>query len=168
MTIPDIIIRAKISQYLSACSIRRDGLAGGGTPAYLPNLIKQVREDVEDIYNLDPTNDYLVGVANYLYALCGGFGLQASYLINSGRSVQSSTTTTYYSYPITTSYTATSDGETAVTIPLPTGSVVWQVFKSIYQLVPSQYSYSNPTLTLLGGLELATDEVLYVTYVRPV
>lgn len=87
MTVPDIIIRAKISQYLAVNSITKSGLSGGGTPSYLSELIYQIRKNVEWMYAKDPTDPYLVGIAKYLYAITGKFGLQASYFINSGGSI---------------------------------------------------------------------------------
>lgn len=39
------------------------------------------------MYDLDPTNANLVGNANYLYALCGAYGVQAGSLISGGGSV---------------------------------------------------------------------------------
>lgn len=87
MTIPDIIVRAKISQYLAVNAITKGGLNGGGIPSFLPLLIYEVRKNVEWMYAKNPSDSYLVGVANYLYALTGKFGLQASYLVNTGGSI---------------------------------------------------------------------------------
>jgi hypothetical protein len=87
MTVPQILVRAKISEYLATISIAKSGIFGGGVPSHLPMLIYQVRKSIEWMYDSDPDNDYLVGNANYLYALCGKFGLQASYLIDLGGSV---------------------------------------------------------------------------------
>jgi len=84
MTIPNIILRAEISQYLAANALKKGGLFGGGTPAYLPSLLYQVRKNVSYMYDADPSNEYLIKVANYLYSLCGAYGVQATNLINAG------------------------------------------------------------------------------------
>jgi len=119
MTIPQIILRAEISEYLAVLGIKKGGLNGGGTPSHLPSLIYQVRKSVSRMYDLDPTNEYLTGNANYLFALCGGFGIRASYLINSGGVIPSTTTTTVYSPPIHDVYIGTSDGQTLIPLSLP-------------------------------------------------
>lgn len=87
MTIPQIIVRAKISEYLATIAIAKGGVFGGGIPAFLPMLLYQVRKSIERMYGVDPDEEHLVGNSNYLYALCGKFGLQASYLIDLGGSV---------------------------------------------------------------------------------
>ncbi len=87
MTIPDIVTRAKISQYLAVNAITKGGLNGGGIPSYLPELILEVRKNVEWMYAKDPSDPALVGIGNYLYAITGKFGLQASYLVNTGGSI---------------------------------------------------------------------------------
>ncbi len=87
MTIPDIIIRAEISQYLAVIAITKGGLKGSGIPSHLPSLLYQVRKNVTWMWLNNPSDSNLIGVGNYLYALTGRFGLQASYLINSGGTI---------------------------------------------------------------------------------
>ncbi len=87
MAIADIIIRGEVSQYLAVNYITRSGLNGGGTPAHLPELIYQITENVKWMYAKDPNYSTLLGVANYLYAITGKFGLQASYLVNTGGTI---------------------------------------------------------------------------------
>lgn len=174
MTVPQIILRAEISEYLAVNAIYKGGIWGGGTPSYLPSLIRQVRISVSRVYDLEPSNDYLTGNANYLLTLCGKFGLYASYLISSGGSIPSPTNTLVYGYPIASSYTALADGETTFTLldadgnSLPTGTRITWVMKSIQPLSPNDYSYVYPTFELLNGISMSLDEVLSFQYVVPV
>ncbi len=87
MTIPDIIIRAEISQYLSVIAITKGGLNGSGIPSHLPSLIYQVRKNVAWMWLKNPSDPALIGMGNYLYAITGRFGLEASYRVNSGGTV---------------------------------------------------------------------------------
>ncbi len=87
MTIPDKIVRAEISQYLAINAITKGGLNGGGIPAHLPSLIYQIRKSVEWMYAKNPSYISLLGLSDFLFAITGGFGLQASYLVNSGGSI---------------------------------------------------------------------------------
>ena len=166
LTIPQIILRAEISEYLSAIAIQKNNLAGGGIPAHLPSLIRQVRINVQRMYNLEPTEDNLRGNANYLYSLCGYFGIQASNVISSGGSIPAPSSTTVYSPPIHDVYIGTFDGESVIPLSLPTGSLVRGVIKSILTLGPSEWSYTAPNITLIG-VSLSLDEQLFYEYVRP-
>lgn len=99
MTIQQIINIAKVSEYLSANSILRSGLFGSGTPSYLPSLIRQVRQSVERKYQEDPTDDYLIGNADYLYSLCNRFNKIAQSVTGGGGSIASQTSTNQGIYP---------------------------------------------------------------------
>lgn len=178
MTIPQIIIRAKISQYLAVIAIRKGGLFGNGIPSFLPSLLYQVRKSVERMYAYSPTEENLIGNANYLYALCGKFGVQANYLINAGGIVPSGTipTSQQYSYPLTSQYTATVDGETSLelrdvnSILLPPGSIVTWVSKAStpLPLQSVEYRYTEPNLILLNGISMGAGETLSFQYVVPI
>ncbi len=173
MTIPQIIIRAKISQWIAVTAIHKGGVFGGGIPSHLPSLIYQVRKSVERIQDLDPTDDYLLGNANYLYALCGRFGLQASYYINAGGSVAGVTSGVNYGIPTTSYYTAVADGETVLELtkvdgsPLPSGTLIIYAVKGVTPLNPTQYGFAYPNLTLLSGISMSAEEVLSFMYVVP-
>ncbi len=168
MTIPDIILRAEISQYLATIAIKRGGLFGKGTPSYLPSLLYQVRKSVYRVFILDPTNDDLIGNANYLYALCGIFGVRASYLINPGGSIPVPVSNPAYSYPIQGIYTATTDGETILDLGLPAGAIVVWAEKSTSPLSPVNWSWVYPNLNLLNGTAMSPFEELSYLYVVPV
>ncbi len=83
-TVSEIILIAKKSQFLVSCAIREGGLYGGGIDRLLPNKIKGVRQNVEWLYDLDPTNDTLISTSNYLLALCGSYAFEANAISGGG------------------------------------------------------------------------------------
>lgn len=83
-TIAEIIDIAKICQYLSFIDYKNRGLYGAGVDPKLPRKLYCIRSNVEWLYNLDPTNDTLIGTANYLYALCVPYSGQAQIILDSG------------------------------------------------------------------------------------
>jgi len=168
MTIPQILLRAEISQYLAQISIIKGGVYGGGTPAYLPSLIYQVRKSVNRVYTLDPTNSNLVKTANYLEAICGAFGVRASYLINSGGSIPATSNTTFFGAPVSGTYVATADGQSVINLGLPSGAIVWWVQKSIQTLAPTDWSWVYPDISLLNGISLSNEETLNYSYYLPI
>lgn len=87
MTIAEIIDIAKVSQFLSLIDIRERGLFAGGIDIQLPRKLYTVRKTVERTYELNPTDDTLIGTSNYLYALCGKYGLAAQSMLSSGGSI---------------------------------------------------------------------------------
>lgn len=86
-TVSEIILIAKKSQFLASNDIQRKGYFGGGIDLQLPRKIKAVRENVEWMYNLDPTDDTLVGTANYLLSLCGAYAFKANAISGGGGTV---------------------------------------------------------------------------------
>jgi hypothetical protein len=87
LTVPETIQVAKISQYLSSNDIDKAGLFGGGMDIQLPRKIYCVRKNVEWRYDIDPTDDSLTATSNYLYALCGKYGLYAQSVTGGGGAV---------------------------------------------------------------------------------
>jgi hypothetical protein len=83
LTIPQIIEVGKISQYLSANKNAKTVVVNYGKLPQnnLPLMIKIVREDVEYMYNNTPANANLFANANYLYSLCGGYAVEAEYIM---------------------------------------------------------------------------------------
>ncbi len=90
LTIPQIIEVGKISQYLAANKNAKTVVVNYGKLPQnnLPLMIRIVREDVEYMYNNTPTDANLFANANYLYSLCGGYAVEAEYImvINNGGS----------------------------------------------------------------------------------
>lgn len=79
MPTPAIILNnAPIACYLAANKIEKSTIRGGG---FLDPLLAQkiylVYKILNKIYTLNPNYDGIVGVANYLWELCGEFGVAA-------------------------------------------------------------------------------------------
>lgn len=73
---------AKISQYLAQVDVEKNKyFRGRSLDARLPRLLYMERKGIEYIFAKDPTNATLPSTANYLYALCGKYGLQAQNII---------------------------------------------------------------------------------------
>lgn len=166
---------APISQYLASNDVSEGVLFGAPKNPLLPIQLYietqavKYRYDYEGVAGGEIPSESLIATSNYLYALCGRYGLTASALVASGGAVPSSGGyVLLYGYPISGNYTATTEGETVITLSLPPGAIVVQVFKSIRWLKTTEYTWAQPTLTLLGGNELSQDEELSYLYVVPV
>ncbi len=83
-SISEILDIARISQYLSYIEILRSKTYNGSVDKQLPRKLYCVRKSVEWMYDLDPTDETLIGTANYLYALCAPYNGQASIIAASG------------------------------------------------------------------------------------
>lgn len=81
LTTPQIISIAKISEYLSANEIGRGSLFGKKLDERHPRLLYTERKSLEWMYSNEPTDDSLLEVGNYVYALCGKYGLQAQKIL---------------------------------------------------------------------------------------
>src|SRR5882757_4495292 len=88
-TIAEIVNVYPIAQYLSAIDIGRKGLYAGGKTVLLPQKIRNIGKSVERIYNNDAGDSTLPLTANYLWTLCGIYGLQALSVIQQEGSVSS-------------------------------------------------------------------------------
>jgi hypothetical protein len=77
-----VILIAKVSQYLAENDIDKKGLYGGGMDLLLPNKIYCVRKNVSWLYDQDDANSTLQATANYLLALCGRYGLAAQVILS--------------------------------------------------------------------------------------
>ncbi len=86
-TVPQIILYAEISQYLVQCDIQRKGLYGGGLDLNWAQKLYIIRKNVQWLYDLDPSNETLPATSQYLYALCGKYGLEAQHRVNTGGGV---------------------------------------------------------------------------------
>ncbi len=184
-TITEIVTEiAPISEVLASNYVANGSLFG--TPIntmwplqiYIETQSCLWRYNQEDIANGGIPSQRMINNANYLYSIiCGQFGQQARGLINPGGSVPvpggGGGSTSGYSVPIASSYTATSDGEVSLPLsdifgtPLPVGAIITWVMKSTTPLNLSQYSFSSPTLTLLNGMAMSQDEILSFQYIVP-
>lgn len=118
-TVAEIVSSYPIAQYLAANSINKQGLYGGGVNNQLPEKIYNIGRSVERTYNDDPSDDTLQETANYLWTLCGRFGLEALVVAQASGSVSPVTPTSSLPLPITFFVSASSlipTGSNSVTI----------------------------------------------------
>lgn len=174
-TVADIISIAKISQYLASNDVSKGVLYGARINPMLPKQLYierkavEYRYDYEDIAGGSTPSASLTYTANYLYSLCDKYGLYALALINDGGLIPGTgNITIIYSYPITGVYTATTDGETTINLGLASGAHVSQVIKGNTPLSPSDFSYDEPYLNLLNGVQMTSGETIFYLYVVPV
>lgn len=77
----DIIIWAKISQYLSEVEIEtKYAFDGGRKDRRHPQILYTERKSLEYLYDQDPSSPYIYEVGNYVLALCGDFLSRAQYI----------------------------------------------------------------------------------------
>jgi hypothetical protein len=81
-TVQEIIDIASVSQYKASNFLYKAGLYSGGVDKRLPRLLYMIRKSVEKRYDQDSSDTTLAKTANYLYSLCGQFGMEASYLLS--------------------------------------------------------------------------------------
>lgn len=84
LTVPNIIQIAKVSQYLGLVDINKGTIF---SPRVKPSpqtakIIYMERKALEWMYDSDPTNESLRSVANYVYALCNKYVLEANVIVN--------------------------------------------------------------------------------------
>lgn len=112
-TIAEIVNVYPIAQYLAAIYIGRKGLYAGGKTVLLPQKIRNIGKSVQRIYDNDPGDSTLPLTANYLWTLCGIYGLQALSVIQqegSISSIASISAITPYDFDVdATSFIATGD-----------------------------------------------------------
>jgi len=70
LSIQQIINIANISQYLSANKIAEGALWGARKIPTNPRIIYMENASLQWMYSVDPTNESLRLVANYVYSLC--------------------------------------------------------------------------------------------------
>lgn len=76
-TIATIVDIYPVAAYLAAIDINKRGLYSGGVDAELPQKIRNIGKAVKRVYDGNPADTTLTNTANYLYALCGMYGLKA-------------------------------------------------------------------------------------------
>lgn len=107
-----------VAQYLATIDINKRGLYGGGVDLQLPEKIRNIGVSIERIYNDDPTDTTLTATANYLYALCGKYGMQAQAVTGIAGSVAGIISNVQSPLPLDFEVTASSviaDGNNTVT-----------------------------------------------------
>jgi len=119
LTIPQIITIAKISEYLSANYIADGALFGARKIPTNPRIIYMEYKALSWMYDLDPTNESLRLVGNYVYSLCKK-NLKAKAISGSGGSISPINPNISIPVPVEFVVTGSSfmiDGQASVLIP---------------------------------------------------
>jgi hypothetical protein len=82
LSISDVIAIAKISQYISQDAALKGSLFGAKVAPKTPLILYAERKALEWMYDIDPTDDSLRLVANYVYSLCRGYNLKAKGILS--------------------------------------------------------------------------------------
>lgn len=93
-TTAQILQLAPIAQYLASNNVAKRQLFGGGFDTNLPTKIFAVNYVIQEIYSFDPTYTGLDACAQYLWQLCGRWGLAAQQISGSGSTAGSSSGST--------------------------------------------------------------------------
>lgn len=130
----------------------------GVEPNQLPYSGQPFMWDETLVFN--QTTQSLINANGIIYATLLGYGVPE----------QVNPVITMYKDAIGTNYTATTDGETVITISALQGNEIVQIEKEIKPLVAAQYIFDPiaGTITLLEGLSLVTDETLFVIYKKTI
>lgn len=75
---------AKVSQYLAGNTISKSGLFGGGKDLKLQRKLYCIRKSIEDVYNLDTSEENLFRTSTYLLGLCAPYSLEAVRIVTGG------------------------------------------------------------------------------------
>jgi len=84
LTPAQIIDIAKLSQMYAGNAIAKGSLFSPELSPKLARILYVERRSLQWMYNLSPTNTTLQNVANYVYRLCGRFGLRAIAVLGGG------------------------------------------------------------------------------------
>ena len=123
-TVAQIIDIAKISQFLAANDVERQGALYGKLDPVLSRMLYIERRAVEWKYDFEQDNETdLIHTASYLYDLCGRYGLEAQQiLLNGGGALADvvtqvgTTTPTPIEFEVGVGSNILSDGENSVII----------------------------------------------------
>jgi hypothetical protein len=177
-TTSEVINIAKVSQYLAAQFLAKNGLfGGGGIDRRLPRMLYIERKSIEWLYDLDPSDTSLVGTTNYVYALCGRFGLEAARIIASGNggTVVPVTPPTGFSFeyliPITASMFSSATEYNDARIVGKTLQIFWNNVNRYIELSDGEWNYTPTGIEILiEGFDAQTtntDAVFKIYIVNP-
>jgi hypothetical protein len=166
LTTAQKITIAKISQYLVSNAIEKGGLYAAGIDIELPQKLYNVRKTIEYQYNIDPSDTTLVTTSNYLYALCGRFGLAAQAIIltpGTSGGIIARTAPSPYEFTVDASTSFIIDGQSAKTITAFIGYNLIFVRNNVTQATVdnggSFYSWTKSTGSFVCYGNAATGEL---------
>ena len=87
LTVAQILVIAKVSQYLALKDVQKGSLFSPRVAPLTPQILYLERKAVEWMYNIDPADTSLVQTSQYLYSLCRGYNLQAQQISGTAGSI---------------------------------------------------------------------------------
>lgn len=168
LTVAQKIAIADISEYLVTVAIERGGLWAKGIDIELPNKIRNIKDSIEYRYDSDPSDDTLTATSNYLYALCGRFGLQAQAILLAPGTISgiiAPTAPSPYQFTVDASASFIIDGQSSKTITAFIGYNLIFVRNNITQSTvdpgggASYYSYTKATGSFICYPAAVTGEI---------
>ena len=153
-SVPDILVIAKISEYLARVDAAKGSLFGKRVSSNVATTIYMERMGVQYYYNNDPSNSTLFLTAQYLYSLCRGYNLQAANIMNGGSGgsvspVSPSTPVAPYQFIVDAGTSFIIDGQSSKTITSFIGfNILFArggIPQSTVSTEPSYYSWNRTT-----------------------
>lgn len=167
LTVAQKITIADISEYLIVNAIKKGGLFASGIDIELPNKIRNIKDSIEYQYNINPSDTTLVSTSNYLYALCGKFGLAAQQVMLISGTVSgivATTSPTPYQFTVDASTSFIIDGQSAKTVTAFIGYNLIFIRNGVNQLTVndgsgSYYSWTKATGSFICYPSANTSEI---------
>ncbi len=163
---PEQVIEiARISQYLAANDVANGKLFGARKIPISPRTIYMERKALEWLYDLDPTNENITLISNYVFSLLRGYGLQAANIAGTGGGTITPIDTDGYSY-VKRNYPITSDSTTFYHVNLVEATDL-SIYLDNQPLLIQDVDYSfNSTTGIITGItfQFFTGSVLTATF----
>jgi hypothetical protein len=164
MTTANIISIAKICVSLTLKAV----VQGVEDDYLLPRKIYCTYQSVSDLYNDSPSDASMTKIANYLYAICGGYGFAAQAILGTGGGgiiVNPSTSSSYTPVPISVTISAGQSGVKTIQSNSWIGLqyVNYVVINQNYFQIGSQFTFNSVTGTFdfsLYNYTLQTNDVM--------
>lgn len=169
LTVAQKLNIASICEYIISNAIAKGGLYGSGIDLQLPTKIYNIRTTIQYLYELDPSDDSLQSTTNYLYAMCGKFGLVAQAVLQIAGTIAgtsgAASAPNPYQFTVAASGTFLVDGDTSKTITAFIGYNLIYVRNSSTQYTVndgsgSYYSWTKATGSFVSTPAVVTGEII--------
>jgi hypothetical protein len=169
LTVAQKLNIASISEYIITNAIAKGGLYAGGIDLDLPQKIYNIRTTIQYLYEADPSDDSLQATTNYLYAMCGKFGLAAQAVLQIAGTIAGTSGAAAapnpYQFTVAASGTFLVDGDTSKTITAFIGYNLLYIRNGITQYTVndgsgSYYSWTKATGSFTTTPAVATTEII--------
>lgn len=145
-----IIDIAKISQYIAATDIANGSLYGARKIPDAARIIYMENAALQWLYGIDPTNSQLQFIANYVYSLLRGYGLEGARITGGGSIAPIATEG--YSY-VALPFTITADSTSFFNEQLIGGKDLGliTVDNQVFTLAANNYTYNGAPGVIVDG-----------------